>query len=238
MKVDILAFAAHPDDVELSCSGTLLKEIYSGKKVAIVDLTEGELGSRGSVETRYREAELSASILGLSARENLNIGDGTFENNHQNRLKIIAAIRKYQPDLVLANAPKDRHPDHGRASSLVSEAFFYAGLRRIETFENGVCQKEWRPNLLLHYIQDQYLEPDFVVDVSDFWEKRMESVKAYKTQFYDPESKEPNTPISSAEFLDFLEARGASFGRPIGVKYAEGFIKSRIPGVNYLTDLI
>ena len=238
MKVDILAFAAHPDDIELACSGTILKEIEAGKKVAIVDLTEGELGSRGTIQTRYEEAKQSATILGLSARENLNLGDGTFENTSDNRLKIIESIRKYRPTIVLANALKDRHPDHGRAAKLVADACFYSGLLKIETFLGSTAQEKWRPSLLLHYIQDQYLEPDFVVDVTKYWTKRMDCVLAFKTQFYNPKSDEPETPISSSDFLDFLNARGRSFGRPIGAKYAEGFMKSRTLGVNSLTDII
>ncbi len=237
MKVDILAFAAHPDDVELSCSGSILHHVALGYKVAIVDLTRGELGSRGSGEIREQEAQVSAGILKLSARENLDLGDGSFENNFDTRLKIIQAIRKYQPEMIWANALDDRHPDHGRGAKLVSDACFFSGLRRIETFENGVKQELWRPKQLFHYIQDRYIEPDFVIDVTNHWEQRMESVSAFKTQFYDPSSSEPETPISSKGFLTFLPARAEDFGRPIGAKYAEGFVKSRTFGVKNLFDL-
>lgn len=238
MKIDILAFAAHPDDVELSCSGTILKHIAAGFKVVIIDLTKGELGSRGTAITRMGEAQASSKILGLAARENLDLGDGTFENNHETRLELIRMIRKYRPDLVLANALDDRHPDHGRAAKLANDSCFFAGLRKIKTVENGESQKEWRPKQLLHYVQDVYQEPDVVVDVTPFWEKRMESVMAFKTQFYDPNSSEPETPISGADFLNFLSARAESFGRPIGATYAEGFLKSRTIGVDNLLNLM
>ena len=237
MKVDILVFAAHPDDVELACAGSVLKHIAQGYNVAIVDLTRGELGSRGSAEIRELEAKASARILKLSARENLDLGDGAFENNFDTRLRVIGAIRKYKPEMVWANALDDRHPDHGRGAKLVSDACFFSGLRKIETSEDRVLQELWRPKQLFHYIQDRYLEPDFVVDVTKFWEQKMDCVRAFKSQFHDPNSSEPETPISSEGFLTFLMARAEDFGRPIGVKYAEGFVKSRTFGVNNLFDL-
>ena len=238
MKLDILAFAAHPDDVELACSGSVLHHINLGYKVGIIDLTKGELGSRGTAETRRAEAEASSKILGVSARENLDLGDGSFENNFETRLALIKMIRKYQPEMVWANAIDDRHPDHGRAAKLTSDACFFSGLSKIEVEDNGTRLKEWRPKQLLHYIQDRNITPDIVVDVTVYWEQRMKSVYAFKTQFYDPSSTEPETPISSKDFIDFLHARAQEFGRPIGAKYGEGFVKSRLIGVNDLMSLI
>lgn len=223
MKLDILAFSAHPDDIELSCSGTILKQIELGYKVGIIDLTQGELGSRGTIDTRYSEAKEASSILGLSARENLKMADGFFEINEENKLKIVKAIRKYQPKIVLANAINDRHPDHAKGSKLVSEACFLAGLRKIETSDNGIPQEAWRPETIYHYIQDYYIKPDFIVDISDVLDKKLQSIKAYKTQFFDPESKEPQTPISGEDFLDFIASRAREYGRLIGTKYGEGF---------------
>ena len=238
MKLDILAFAAHPDDIELSCAGTLMKHISQGKKVGIVDLTQGELGSRGTIETRYAEAEAASEIMGIHFRTNLKMQDGFFDLSEQNKLAIVEQIRLHRPEIVLANAIEDRHPDHGRAAKLVSEACFLSGLRRIETSVNGVKQDAFRPKAVYHYIQDHYIKPDFVVDVSDFTERKIESIKAYKTQFYDPESTEPQTPISGEEFFDFIKGRMLQFGRPIGVRYAEGFTVEREPGVSDLFDLI
>jgi len=235
--LDILAFAAHPDDVELSCSGTLMKHIADGKKVGIIDLTEGELGSRGSVELRYQEAEAASKIMGLAVRDNLKIADGFFEINQENKLKIVKAIRTYQPKIVLANAVEDRHPDHGRAAQLVSEACFLAGLRKVETIVNGQLQEAYRPKVVYHYIQDRYIKPDFVVDMTPFIDRKMEAVKAYKSQFYDPNSMEPQTPISGADFLGFIKARCNEFGRPIGAQYAEGFTVERTLGVENFFDL-
>ncbi len=238
MKTDILAFAAHPDDVELAAAGTLLKEISKGRTVAIVDLTRGELGSRGTAETRREESENSTAILGISARENLGMADGFFEITRENLLSIVSMIRKYRPEIVLANADSDRHPDHGRAGALVSRACFLSGLRRIETaLDDGTAQEAYRPKAVYHYIQDYYIEPDFVVDVSDFVEKKFEAIRAFKTQFYDPDSKEPQTPISGKEFFDFLRSRGQEFGRPIGSVYAEGFTTERFPAVDSLFDI-
>jgi bacillithiol biosynthesis deacetylase BshB1 len=235
--MDILAFAAHPDDVELSCSGTLMKAISQGKKVGIIDLTQGELGSRGTIETRYAEAATASEIMGLSYRENLKMADGFFEINEANKRLIIQMIRKYRPQIVLANAIEDRHPDHGRAAQLVSEACFLAGLHRIETEYEGQQQKAYRPKAVYHYIQDYYIKPDFVVDITPFIERKIEAIKAYKTQFYDPNSTEPQTPISGAEFFDFIKGRMLQFGRPIGAQYAEGFTVEREIGVEDLFDL-
>lgn len=237
MKVDILAFAAHPDDVELSASGTILKHIAQGKKVAIVDLTQGELGSRGTIDTRYEEAEHASNILGISARVNLKMPDGFFEINQPNKLKIIEQIRHFKPDIVIANAPSDRHPDHGRASQLVSEACFLSGLLKIETSINGVLQDKWRPKAVYHYVQDRYLKPDFVVDISAHIDKKIESILAYKTQFYTPEDDGPKTPISGEDFIEFLKGRWREFGRAINADYAEGFTAERYIGVEDITQL-
>lgn len=223
MKLDILAFAAHPDDVELSCGGTIIKQVKLGYKVGVVDLTQGELGSRGTAETRKIEATNSSKILGLSVRENLKMADGFFEISQENKLKIVQIIRKYQPKVVFANSINDRHPDHGRASELVSEACFLAGLAKIITTENGLTQKAYRPEVIYHYIQDYYIKPDFIVDVSDFIDLKIESVKAYKTQFFDPNSLEPPTPISGEDFFEFLKARSREFGRLIQREFGEGF---------------
>ena len=223
MKVDILAFAAHPDDVEISCSGTIMKHVQMGYKVAIVDLTEGELGTRGSAETRRIEAANASKIMGISERENLGMGDCFFEPTEKNKKKIISVIRKYQPKLIIANSIKDRHPDHAKASSLVSEACFLSGLPKIKTELNGSVQNPWRPEAVYHYIQDYYIEPDFIVDISQHIEAKIKAIKAYKTQFYDPNNKEPETPISREDFFEFIKARAKNFGRLITTEYAEGF---------------
>ncbi|MBL4594649.1 MAG: bacillithiol biosynthesis deacetylase BshB1 [Flavobacteriales bacterium] len=237
MKLDILAIGVHPDDVELGCSGTILKHIALGKKVGILDLTRGELGSRGSGELRLVEAENSAKLLGVSIRENLGFADGFFKNDKEHQLEIIKIIRKYQPDIILANAPKDRHPDHGRASQLVSEACFYSGLVRVETQLDGKNQELWRPKVIYHYIQDRFLKPDFVVDVSEHMDKKMESILAFSSQFYNPVSDAPETPISSKKFLDFIKARMANFGRDINADYAEGYTTERVIGIEDITQL-
>lgn len=237
MKVDILAFAAHPDDIEIACGGTILKSINEGKKVAIVDLTQGELGTRGTIETRYAEAKEAAALLGISERVNLKLRDGFFEYNEQSIKKVIEQIRYFQPEIVLANSITDRHPDHGRASKLISEACFYSGLQKIETFHNGEKQLSHRPNAVYHYIQDRHIQPDFVIDITPFFEKRMQALMAYKTQFFQPDSVEPKTPISGEDFKEFLIARMREFGRPIGVEYAEGFTVERYLGVRSLFDL-
>ncbi|MEQ8364884.1 MAG: bacillithiol biosynthesis deacetylase BshB1 [Cyclobacteriaceae bacterium] len=237
MKLDILVLAAHPDDAELGCGGSILKQIASGQKVGIADFTRGELGTRGTVEIREQEADASAKILGLSARENLNFRDGFFANDEAHQKEVIRVIRKYQPDIVLANAIYDRHPDHGKGGELAFQSCFFAGLNKIETEDNGSVQQPWRPRVLYHYIQSQLITPDFVVDVSDHWEKKMESVLAYKSQFHDPDSKEPETYISSQGFLKMLEARGIELGHAIGARYGEGFTVRRTIGVNNLTDI-
>ena len=238
MKLDILVFGAHPDDVELSCSGTILAEIAKGKKVGIIDLTKGELGTRGTAETRKQEATDAASILGIEVRENLEMSDGFFMNDEAHQRKIIASIRKYQPEIVLCNAPADRHPDHGRAADLIYTAAFLSGLMKIETIENGSLQKAWRPKYVFNYIQDRYFHPDFVVDVTDVFEKKLEAVKAYKTQFFDPNSSEPDTYISSPEFLESIIYRAKMFGKLIGVKYGEGFLSKKMIGINGFDMLI
>ncbi len=231
-KVDILAFGVHPDDVELSCSGTILKHIDLGYSVAVIDLTRGELGSRGSADLRIKESEKASKVLKLIARENLGMQDGWLRNTPENQIKVISAIRKYKPDIVLANALDDRHPDHGRAAKLVAESCFYAGLIKIET-----GQEKWRPKALYHYIQDQNLVPDFVVDISSQIERKMESILCYSSQFYEKDQTGPKTPISGKDFLDFIKAKNKSMGRSIQVDYAEGFNISRIPGVEDITQL-
>jgi bacillithiol biosynthesis deacetylase BshB1 len=237
-KLDILAVGVHPDDIELGCCGTLLSHIKKGKKCGILDLTKGELGSRGTPELRELEAKKASELLGINTRVALDLEDGCFENNHASRLKVIEVIRKYQPEIVLANAINDRHPDHGRAAKLVADACFYSGLAKIETLENGVKQAPWRPKAVYHYIQDYTLKPDFVVDVSDFAEKKREAIMCFSSQFYNPDSKEPQTPISSPEFLESVFSKMSIFGRTIGVRYAEGFTVNRYIGVNNLFDLI
>ena len=236
--VDILAFAAHPDDVELSAAGTLLKHKAAGYSIGIVDLTQGELGSRGTIQTRYDEAAAAADILGLSVRVNLKMPDGFFAHNEDNLRLIIEQIRRFRPKIVLANAYSDRHPDHAKGSKLVSEACFLAGLQKVKTFWEGHSQEHYRPKVVYHYIQDHYIQPDFVVDVTDYVEKKFDAVKAYKTQFWDPNSKEPVTPISGEEFFDFLRGRMAEMGRSIGARYAEGFCVERTPGVDDLFSLL
>ena len=238
MKLDILAFGAHPDDVELGCSGTIAKEISLGKKVGIIDLTRGELGTRGSVEIRNSESAKASAILGISARENLDMRDGFFINDKQHQMKIIKMIRKYQPEIVLCNAIDDRHIDHGKGSKLVSNACFLSGLRMIETEINGQKQTAWRPKVVYHYIQWKNLEPDFVVDISGFLDVKMESILAYSSQFYNPNTNEPESPISSKNFLDSVKYRAQDLGRITGVEYAEGFTTERYLAVNNLSDLI
>lgn len=238
MKLDILAFAAHPDDVELSCSGTLAKHQSEENKIGIVDLTRGELGTRGDAETRDKESAKASSILKLDARENLEFKDGFFTIDQKHQLPIIEMIRKYKPEIVLCNAVSDRHPDHGRAAKLVSESCFLSGLKKVETHHNGVIQEAWRPKAVYHYIQDYYIEPDFVVDITPFWDIKLQSILAYSSQFYNPDSKEPITPIATKEFIDFLEARARQLGRPAGFTFAEGFTVERTPAVNLLSDLM
>lgn len=238
LKLDILAFAAHPDDAELSCSGTLMAHIAQGKKAGIVDLTRGELGTRGTVEIRAKEAAASAAIQQLHARENLGLPDGFLKNEEEHLLPLIKAIRKYQPEIVLCNAIDDRHPDHGLSAQLEERACFLAGLAKIETIENGVVQQAWRPKQVFHYIQDRYINPDLIVDITPYFEKKMESIKAFSSQFYDPKGESSNTYISSPEFLENIETRAREFGRAIGVKYGEGFTTKRKVGVKSMFDLL
>jgi bacillithiol biosynthesis deacetylase BshB1 len=238
MKVDILAIAAHPDDVELACAGTILKHIEQGYTVGIVDLTQGELGTRGSAEIRHIEASNSAQILGVKFRNNLNLGDGFFEENEATLKAIITQIRAAKPKIVLANSLKDRHPDHGRASALISRACFLAGLPKIETSLNNVPQEAHRPKATYFYIQDYNIGADFIVDITAQYDKKLESILAFKSQFYDPNSPEPNTPISSKEFISFLEGRALEYGRLIGVKYGEGFKIDRPIGIENLMQTL
>lgn len=238
MKLDILAFGAHPDDVELGCAGTLLSHQAQGKKIGVVDLTRGELGTRGTAEDRDVEAAASSQILRLDVRENLGMADGFFAVDKAHQLQVIAAIRAYRPEVVLANAVGDRHIDHGRAARLVAEACFLSGLRKIVTERDGIPQEAWRPRAVYHYIQDQFIVPDFVVDITDVFQVKMEAVKAFRTQFFDPDSSEPATPISSKDFVDFLEARARNMGRVIGATYGEGFTVNRAPGIKDITTLI
>ncbi len=238
MKLDILALGAHPDDVELTCSGTLLKAMQHGKKAGIIDFTKGELGTRGTPEIRMAEANASAEILGISVRENLCFRDGYIQNDEVHQLEVIKMIRKYQPDIILANAVTDRHPDHGRASDLAREACFLAGLKNINTEIDGIEQEAWRPKTVYHYIQSVPIEPDFVVDVTDIWDKKMASYKAFKSQFYDPKSEEPETYISNPGFLQMIESRAIHYGHSIGVKYGEGFTIERPMGVDDVFKLI
>lgn len=237
-KLDILAFGAHPDDVELGCGGTLLGAVAEGKKVGVIDLTKGELGTRGTVEQRIKEAQKASQVLGITVRENLGMADGFFENNKANQLLIIETIRRFQPSIVFCNAPEDRHPDHGRAAQLIEDAAFLAGLAKIETTYNGVAQSAWRPTQVFHYIQSRSLTPNFVVDISAQMDKKMESILAHSSQFYDPNSKEPETFISGTAFLEFVKGRAKELGQQIGVQYAEGFITKKMLGIGSLAAII
>ncbi|RZS97741.1 bacillithiol biosynthesis deacetylase BshB1 [Cecembia calidifontis] len=237
MKLDILVIAAHPDDAELACSGTIASHVAKGYKVGILDLTQGEMGTRGTPNLRLKESDLSAKILNLTARENLGLRDIFFKDDEVHQLEIIKVIRKYRPEIVLANAVSDRHPDHGKGASLASHACFMSGLRKIETELDGEIQEAWRPKFVYHYIQNNYIKPDFVVDISDYWDKKIQSIKAFKSQFYDPNSKEPESFISSEGFLGFIEARAKEFGHSIMVKYGEGFTVERMIGVDDLFNL-
>jgi bacillithiol biosynthesis deacetylase BshB1 len=235
MKLDILAIAAHPDDVELSCSGTLMKHIEMGYKVGVIDLTRGDLGTRGTPELRLEEAQAAAKIMGISARENMRMADGFFKNDREHQLQLIQAIRKYQPEIIFANAVTDRHIDHGRGSSLISDACFLSGLVKIETYEDGKLQDKWRPKIVYYCIQDRYIKPDFVVDITPYIDRKMESILAYRSQFfnesYEKNAEELQTPISGKDFFEFLKARCREMGRPIGAEYAEGFTVERTRGV-------
>lgn len=242
MKIDLLAIGVHPDDVELSCSGTLLRHIDQGKTVGLLDLTRGELGTRGNAEIRREEAERAAGMMGARFRWNLDLADGFFTHDHASIIAIARAIRACQPEIVLANALSDRHPDHGRAARLISDACFFSGLVKIETHDvQGRPQERWRPRAVYHYIQDNQLEPDFVVDISPYIDRKMELVLAFRSQFYNPAleefSQELNTPISGKDFLDFLRSKNAVFGRPAGFAFAEGFQVGRTPGVTDLFGL-
>ncbi len=237
MNLDLLIFAAHPDDAELGCSGTILRYIAAGKKVGIVDLTRGELGTRGTAETRDIETAESNRILGLHVRENLGMRDGFFQNDEEHQLKIIQMIRKYTPEIVFSNALHDRHPDHGKAADLVNDAVFLSGLPKIKTEIDGLEQNAFRPRLLLHYIQDRYIEPDILVDVTEFWDKKMQCIRAFKTQFFNPDSDEKETYISTPYFLKVIEARSRELGKAIGAEHAEGFISRKLLGIDNLFDL-
>ncbi len=231
--IDLLAFAAHPDDVEIACSGTMIKHKKKGYSIGIIDLTRGELGTRGTPEIRQQESNASSKVMELDIRENLDLGDGFFEYNQENLIKIITIIRKYKPQIILSNAPHDRHPDHGRASKLVADACFYSGLTKIDT-----NQPAHRPKVVYQYIQDYHIKPDLVVNITDVWEQKLEALMCYKSQFYSPDSNELTTPISTKDFLEFLKGRFSEFGRPIDVSYAEGFVSLRLIGTNNLFDLV
>jgi len=237
-KLDILVIAAHPDDAELSCSGTIASHVAMGYKVGILDLTQGEMGTRGTPEIRLKESADAAKLLGLSSRDNLGFADGFFTEDKDHQVAVARIIRKYKPELVLANAVTDRHPDHGKGASLASKACFVSGLRMLETDWEGELQGAWRPKVVYHYIQNNFIEPDFVVDITPFWETKKASIMAFKSQFFDPESKEPESFISRPDFLDFIEARAKEFGHKISVKYGEGFTVERVAGVKNLFDLI
>ena len=241
MKLDLLAIGVHPDDVELGCSGVIINEIKRGKKVGVADLTQGELGTRGTIETRYQESANAAMIMGVHIRENLKMRDGFFKNDEEHQLKLIQTIRKYSPEVVIGNILHDRHPDHGRAGQLISDACFLSGLLKIETTdENGKAQEKWRPKYVLHYMQDWYHEPDILIDISDVFEQRMKAIESYSTQFYNSASGDqgPQTYISSPDFLDSVIARARILGKRIGVKYAEGFISEKKIGIRDLDALI
>ncbi|MBL7923609.1 MAG: bacillithiol biosynthesis deacetylase BshB1 [Bacteroidia bacterium] len=238
MKIDLLAIGAHPDDIELGAGGTVIKEVMKGRKVGLLDLTRGELGTRGSAELRDQEAALSAEIMGVEFRTNLGYRDGFFTNDEFHQLELIRYIRYYCPEIIICNAISDRHIDHGKGSHLVSTSCFLSGLSRIETEWEGTIQKAWRPRAVYHYIQDRYIKPDFVIDISQQMELKMKAVLAFKSQFYNPESNEPETAISSKSFLEFLYGRAIEMGRPAGFHYAEGFTVERFPGTDSLFSLL
>nr|WP_299416172.1 bacillithiol biosynthesis deacetylase BshB1 [uncultured Emticicia sp.] len=239
MKLDLVVLAAHPDDAEMSCGGTIASAIAQGKKVGIIDFTRGELGTRGTPEIRAAESAAASNILQISARENLGFRDGFFKNDEDHQMKLIAALRRYQPDVVLANAIEDRHPDHGKGAALAVDSCFYSGLRMIQTFNfDGKPQNAWRPKAVYHYIQDRFIKPDLVVDISSFWDKKEASIRAYKSQFHDPNSTEPESYLTSPEFLDFLKARSQEMGHMIGSSYGEGYTKTKPIGIKDLFGLI
>lgn len=237
MKLDILAFAAHPDDVEMSCGATIAKYTSEGKQVGIVDFTQGQMGTRGTPELRLKEAAKAADVLKLAVRENLGFEDIYFKNDIEHQTKVVEMIRKYQPEIILANAPKDRHPDHGKAAEVVKSAVFLSGLQKLTTKMDGETQAPWRPRSVYHYIQSNMLKPDFVEDVTGYWEQRNESIRAFASQFYDPNSAEPETFISSPEFMLMLDARGKMLGQSIGAKFGEGFVVNRNLGVSDMFSL-
>jgi len=237
-KLDILAFGVHPDDVELGCAGTILASVSEGKKAGIIDLTKGELGTRGSAEIRKEEAANAAKVLKVTVRENLGMADGFFQNDESHQRKVIEVIRKYRPEIVLCNSIEDRHPDHGRSAKLVEDAAFLSGLRKVETLVQGEKQQEWRPKYVFHYIQDRFLQPGFVFDISDFIEDKLKAVLCYKTQFFNTDLNEPETYISSPEFLETVKARAMMLGKRIGVKYAEGYITRKMVGINSFNSFI
>ncbi len=238
MKADVIVFAAHPDDAEMSCGGTIASLTAKGKKVVIVDLTQGEMGTRGTIETRKTEAEASGKILGICERVQLKFPDTDFGTDRKYQIPLIEQIRRFQPEIVICNAIEDRHPDHGRASKLESDACFFSGLAKIETTWNGKKQAHWRPRLVFHYIQDRWIKPDFVIDISNHWGTKLEAIKAFKTQFFDPNSTEPETYISTSVFWDFLESRGREFGHIIEVSHGEGFTLERPLGIEDLMGLV
>jgi len=237
-KLDLLAFGVHPDDVELGCSGTILACVAAGKKVGIVDLTRGELGTRGSAEIRKEEAEAASKVLLATVRENLEMADGFFQNDERHQRRVIEVIRKYRPEIILCNAIEDRHPDHGRSAQLVEDAAFLSGLRKIETTVEGEKQEAWRPKYVFHYLQDRFLQPDFIFDVSNFFDKKLESILCYKTQFFNPNHNEPETYISSQAFFEGVKARAMMLGKRIGVQFAEGYITKKMIGINSFDALI
>ena len=237
MKLDLLVFAVHPDDAELGCSGTILKHKALGKKVGIIDLTRGELGTRGTAETRDEEAKASAEILGLDVRENLNFRDGFFRNDEQHQLEIVKMLRKYRPQIVLTNALHDRHPDHGRAGDLVNDACFLSGLPKVVTTYESITQEHWRPTMIFQFIQDRYIKPDIIIDISGYMDLKLESIKAFKTQFYNPDVQGPETYISSPDFFESVIGRAREFGKSIGATYGEGFTSRKLLGVNSLFEL-
>ncbi len=236
-KLDILAIAAHPDDIEISCSGILMLHASKGLKVGILDLTQGEMGTRGTPELRMIESANAAKILGLSARENIKLKDCFFQNDPESQLKVIEQIRRFQPEIVICNAPEDRHPDHGKGGRLAVDSCFYSGLAKIETTWESQKQTAWRPKQVYHYIQDRFLTPDLVMDITPFWERKREALKAYSSQFYDPNSTEPLTYISTSAFWDFLEARSRELGHYISTPFGEGLIKTKMMEVKDLFDL-
>lgn len=237
-KLDILALAAHPDDVELACAGTVIQEVLKGRKVGIVDLTAGEMGTRGNKEIRLKEVQEATRILGIQVRENLGFRDCFFQDDEQHQLEVVRMIRRYRPEVILCNAVSDRHPDHGKASQLVLKAAFLSRLPKVVTMDDNREQAAWTPRIVYHYIQDVYHKPHFVIDVTSVWEQRIKAMMAFSSQFYNPESSEPETPISTKNFYDFVEGRALEFGKPAGFRYGEGFLVSRVPGAQDLMQLI